>query len=65
MGEWKPPFKGLPAGKRQLEFFGVGDDSGCNWYMLSGLVILLIAGILGVILSGIGLSRKKAVVVPT
>ena len=65
MGEWKPPFKGLPAGKRQLEFFGVGDDSGCNWYMLSGLVILLIAGILGVILSGIGLSRKKAAVVPT
>ena len=64
MGEWKAPFKGLPAGKRQLEYFGVGNDSGCNWYMLSGLVILIIAGILGVILSGIGLSRKRAVVAP-
>ena len=63
MGEWRPPFKGKPAGKRQLEYFGVGEDSGCNWYMLSGLVILVIAGILGVILSGIGLSKKKTAVV--
>jgi hypothetical protein len=65
MGEWKPPFVGKPAGARQLEYFGVGEDSGCNWYMLSGLIILVIAGILGVILSGFGLSKKKtAVVVP-